>query len=45
MLSIIFPSTYLFYNWKFVPFDTFIQFPPPQSVLCIYEFGAFRSHL
>ena len=24
------PSTFLSYNWKFVPFDTFLQFPFPH---------------
>ena len=39
------PRTYLAYNWKFVPFDSFIQFPLPaptsgnhKSDLFFYEF-------
>ena len=41
------PSTYLPYNWEFVPFDTFIQLPRTRSPtsgnhksdLFFYEFG------
>ena len=41
-----FPMIYLFYIWKFIPFDPHHSFLPPslltstgdqQSILCIYE--------
>ena len=27
------PSTYLSYNWKFVPLTAFIQYPPPLPLV------------
>ena len=41
MLYIIFPGTYLSYNWEFVPLTTFVQFPLTHTV----QFPFLRSFL